>query len=332
MTLARSRDLGGPYEVDPEGYLLTAKDRPDLALQRCGHGDLFDAPGGETYLTHLCSRPLPGLQCSPLGRETALQRTRWTDDGWLRLEGTRHGDGLPERKVRGPELPEHPWPAQPSRHDFDDESLPGEFQWLRSPEPGRFMSLGERPGYLRLKGKESLGSRFEQALVARRQDAFRFRAETCLEFAPENFQQSAGLVCYYNASKYHYLFVSADEAGKRHLGIMSCEADPGRTAVYPLGAGIEDPDAVSDRYRLPDRGAVWLRCEVDQQDLAFLWSSDGENWNRLPVTLNHALLADETGSGCGANFTGTFVGMCCQDLSGGNCPADFDYFEYRRLD
>jgi len=27
-------------------------------------------------------------------------------------------------------------------------------------------------------------------------------------------------------------------------------------------------------------------------------------------------------------FTGAFVGMCCQDLSGHRLPADFDYFEY----
>jgi beta-xylosidase len=29
------------------------------------------------------------------------------------------------------------------------------------------------------------------------------------------------------------------------------------------------------------------------------------------------------------NFTGAFVGMCCQDYAGTGWPADFDYFEYR---
>jgi len=46
------------------------------------------------------------------------------------------------------------------------------------------------------------------------------------------------------------------------------------------------------------------------------------------VTLNHSLISDEAGRGAGASFTGAFVGMCCQDLSGQNCPADFDYFQY----
>lgn len=29
------------------------------------------------------------------------------------------------------------------------------------------------------------------------------------------------------------------------------------------------------------------------------------------------------------NFTGAFVGMACQDMSGAGLAADFDWFEYR---
>ncbi len=32
------------------------------------------------------------------------------------------------------------------------------------------------------------------------------------------------------------------------------------------------------------------------------------------------------------NFTGAFVGMACQDMSGTARAADFDYFEYRESD
>jgi xylan 1,4-beta-xylosidase len=327
MTLARSRSIAGPYEVDPQGYLLTAKDHRDLELQRCGHGDLFDTPDGETYLVHLCGRPLKGLRMCPLGRETGLQKTRWSEDSWLRLEGAT-ANGLPESAVPAPGLPDHPWPDAPVRHDFDDEELPMEFQWLRTPEPEVFMSLEERPGYLRLKGKGSIGNGFEQALLARRQQAFRFSAETRLEFAPDNFQQCAGLVCYYNAHKYHYLYVSVDEQDRRFVDIMSCEADPVTAVAFPLREGHTSSDVFDARYALPPEGPVWLRCEVDHQALNFSWSTDGQNWQELPVTLNHALISDEAGRGEGASFTGAFVGMCCQDISGQDCPADFDYFQY----
>lgn len=37
-TLARSKDIWGPYELHPQKYILTSKDAPFAALQRAGHG------------------------------------------------------------------------------------------------------------------------------------------------------------------------------------------------------------------------------------------------------------------------------------------------------
>ncbi|MGO4842225.1 glycoside hydrolase 43 family protein, partial [Rhizobiaceae sp. 2RAB30] len=90
---------------------------------------------------------------------------------------------------------------QTVRDDFDGPDLPLDFQWLRTPFPERLFSLTEKPGSLRLFARESIGSWYEQALVARRQQHFSFRAETELVFAPEIFQQSAGLTHYYNRHK-----------------------------------------------------------------------------------------------------------------------------------
>ena len=86
-----------------------------------------------------------------------------------------------------------------------------DFQWLRSPWPEELFSLTARPGHLRLYGRETIGSLFRQALVARRQQAHCFSAATVMDFEPEHFQQMAGLVCYYNSAKFHYLHVSHDE-------------------------------------------------------------------------------------------------------------------------
>ena len=327
MTMARSRNLAGPYDVDPQGYLLTAKDHPELPLQRCGHGSLVDTPNGETYLVHLSGRPLDNVRRCPHGRETSLQKTAWSEDGWLRLEGAS-GDGLPALMVPSPDLEPHPWPKPSSCHDFDSPQLPEEFQWLRSPEPDRFMSLEARPGYLRLTGKAPLGSWFEQALVARRQEAFCFSAETRLEFNPDNFQQTAGLVCYYNAHKYHYLLIGVDENKRRYVDVMSCMGDPDHTAVYPLSEARGDSPADALGIEIPAAGAVWLRATVNYADLVFSWSLDGKNWQDVPLDLDYSLISDEAGKGEGASFTGAFVGICCQDASGADQTADFDYFNY----
>jgi hypothetical protein len=41
--------------------------------------------------------------------------------------------------------------------------------------------------------------------------------------------------------------------------------------------------------------------------------------------LDYSLISNEAGKGEGANFTGAFVGMCCQDMTGTNLPAEFSY-------
>jgi xylan 1,4-beta-xylosidase len=320
VTMARSRTIDGAYEPDPAGPVVTSRDNPDWPLQRAGHGDLVRTAAGDIYLVHLCGRPLPGTRLCPLGRETAIQRLVKTGDGWFRLADGGH---LPATSVPAPGLATDVEKEILSRRCFDTQALPAEFQWLRSPYPEEFMSLADRPGWLRLYGAESPGSLYRQALVARRQQDFVFRARTRVEFSPENFQQLAGLICYYNSRKFHYLYISGDEAIGRHLGIMSCEADASLAVTFP----IQD-----ERIELPEAGSVYLEARVDGADLQFAWSLDGQDWRQIPAVLDQSLLSDEAGMGGAEQFTGAFVGMCCNDLTGMRKPADFEWFEYRGYD
>ncbi len=318
MTLARSKAITGPYEVDPIGSFITARDKPESRLQRCGHGDWVETQGGDFYAVHLCSRPLsPDNRRSPMGRESAIEKVYWDEDGWLR---NTSGSTGPADAVEAPDLPAAPWPSAPERTEFNTGELPIDFQWLRTPEPDTLFSLDARPACLRLFGRESLGSLYHSSLVARRQQAFSFEATTEMDFDPKHFQQQAGLVCYYNSHKFHYLFVSRDEEHGRHLGIMSCPGDLSLNTVYPLQ---------SDPVPLPDSGPVFLRASVDRDTLQFHWSADGTSWQPVGDALDYSLLCDEVGKGEGANFTGAFVGMCCQDIAGTALHADFHWFEYR---
>ncbi|WP_430786332.1 glycoside hydrolase family 43 protein [Actinoplanes sp. G11-F43] len=98
VTVARSRHLLGGYEVDPSGPLLTSAGRPDLALQKAGHGSLVQTPAGDWYLAHLVARPYaPSGRCV-LGRETALQRLEWQPGEWPRVPG-----GVPAEQVAAPD-------------------------------------------------------------------------------------------------------------------------------------------------------------------------------------------------------------------------------------
>jgi xylan 1,4-beta-xylosidase len=316
MTMARSRSLTGPYELHPDKYIITARERPDAPLQRAGHGDLVETQAGDTYAVYLCGRPLRNRGRCTLGRETAIQKMVWGGDDWLR---TLDGSGVPELETPAPALPaatlDSLGAAAANREDFDGDQLPIDFQWLRSPWPGELFSLGERPGYLRLHGRETIGSIFRQSLVARRQQAHCYSVVTAMEFEPRHFQQAAGLVCYYNSAKFHYLHVSHDEEHGRHLRVMSCTPDSPQS------------DAFTAPIRIP-AGRIELRVEVDFERLRFAYRMGGD-WNWLPELFDASILSDEATAPGAPNFTGAFVGMACQDMSGAAHPADFDFFEYR---
>jgi xylan 1,4-beta-xylosidase len=40
-----------------------------------------------------------------------------------------------------------------------------------------------------------------------------------MEFQPQHFQQAAGLILYYNATKFHYLYLTEDDTIGRHLRV-----------------------------------------------------------------------------------------------------------------
>lgn len=314
VTMARSRHIAGPYELHPQVHLITSKDDPHTTLQRAGHGQIVETQDGQVYHTHLCSRPLPGTRRSPLGRETAIQKCEWGRDGWLYLAG---GGTLPSVEVPAPS-----GATSAARsgiaHCFDGDSLPDEFQWLRTPDPGRLFTLTGTA--LRIFGRESIGSWFEQGLVARRQEDFRFRAETLLDFDPENFQQAAGLAHYYNRYKFHFLAVTWHETAGRSLTILSCPGDwPDGRLSFPLAEPV----------KLSETGPVALAMEVDHAELRFFWrAGNGEVWREIGPIMDASVISDEGGRGEHASFTGAFAAMAAFDTSGSARHADFFEFGY----
>ena len=319
VTMARSRRIQGPYELHPDVHLITSKDAPEATLQRAGHGQIVETPEGEVYHTHLCSRPLEGLRRSPLGRETALQRCVWGEDDWLYLA---QGGQTPAVDVPAPPgSVERPRPAA-ARAAFSPPRPPPDFQWLRTPFPERIFSLAARPGWLRLVARESIGSWFEQALVARRQEHFCYRAETEIDFRPETFHQAAGLTAYYNRHKFHFLAITWRENVGRVLTILSCEGDyPEGRLTFPL------PEPVPLDAEAPVRLAV----AVEREKLQFSFAEGGE-WRNVGPVLDASLLSDEAGRGEHGSFTGAFVGMAAFDISGAATPADYRYFLYEGFD
>ena len=327
QTMLRSRHIFGPYEMDQTPFdvdgeapsLLTSRHHPELYLQKAGHADLVETQNGEWYMVHLCGRPLD--RCNPvdaprfagiprymLGRETAIQRVCWTEDGWLRLA---NGTNLPDTEVQEPALPSCTWPELPTKDDFDSPTLDIRWQTLRLPLQDA--SLAERPGWLRLRGGSGLSSRFEQSLIAQRLTEITSTAETCVEFSPECFKQMAGLILLYDYDNYLYLHITHDEEQGRVISLLHAE---NKRYSYPCGY-----------IAIPDNGPVRLKMEMINGWVTCSYALENGAWNALCEPIDGSFLSDEA---CQEGwFTGTMVGVCCQDLTGMKLTADFDYFDLR---
>jgi xylan 1,4-beta-xylosidase len=301
-------------------HLITSKEHPEAVLQRAGHGQYVETPDGQVYHTHLCGRPMPPKRRCTLGRETSLQKCVWKDDSWLYLE---NGTTVPDVAVPG--LNGAVSVERPSRteYSFDGGRLPADFQWLRTPQPERIFNLTDRPGHLRLIARESVGSWFEQSLVARRQEHHSFRAETVVEFDPDTYQQAAGLTHYYNRHKFHAVMVTLHEKLGRCVTILSCDGDyPNSRLNFPAGSGVA----------LPAEGRVQLSMEIRENDLQFFWQTEGKgSWQAIGPVLDAGVVSDEGGRGEHGSFTGAFAGVLAFDTSGRAKTADFDWFNYEEL-
>ena len=336
VTVARSKNVDGPYETHPHNPILTAMADPYNLLQKCGHASFVDTPSGEWYMAHLASRPVhpthPALvqnrdikmgrdfatqniwqnrgYCS-LGRESAIQKLEWRD-GWPYTVGKIAGEefvpapvGVTETKFEQ---------TYPTVDNFESDVLNRNFATLRIPFTKDIGSLTDRPGYLRLYGCESLTSLFKQAHVARRWQSFHFEARTALNYAPHNLQQGAGMTCYYNTQNWSTLQIRFTPELGRYLELTI--ADNG-SYVQPLMNKVQVP---------MDAELVHMKVNVERDHYFYSYSFDGETWTKIERILDATKLSDDYVDG--PRFTGAFVGMSCDDMSGQRLPADFKYFAY----
>jgi xylan 1,4-beta-xylosidase len=175
-----------------------------------------------------------------------------------------------------------------------------------------WLTLRERLGWLRMYGRESLGSKFRQSLVARRITSLDCIAQTCVEFEPETYQQAAGLVCFYDNHNFYYLKIT-------HDGIA------GKCVTVCYNQNNTYTELAEQRIPLKQK-LCHLKAEIKYDKLFFSYSLDSKGWQTINPEFDITTLSDEFClDGC---FTGALAGICVQDLTGRRIIADFDYFEY----
>ena len=326
VTMGRAKEVWGPYEGDPTNPILTSIPgdfyerhdpdhlkpkyfNPESVLQKSGHGSYVETQLGEVYMVHLTSRPfVPELRCT-LGRETAIQKMKWTDDGWLRMYDDSN---LAKEYVEESKLPEYKVPQIPNFDDFDGEELGIQYYAPRI-SPSSFADIKARPGYVRIRGQESRCSLNKVSILARKLTSVYATVTTKMEFKPEVHQHSAGLIMYYDNMNYIYLRKYYSETlGQSALSVIHLENG-------------EKTEFLNTRIPV-EECPVYLRLKVEGRQSYFEWSYDGKNYNKIGKVFDTTKFSDEY---CKyGEFTGTFVGLTCADRVLHKHYADFDFFNY----
>lgn len=308
ITMARAKSPWGPFEPCSRNPLLTHRSLKS-PIQALGHADLVEGADGAWFCVCLGIRPHGYPPCYHLGRETFMSPVAWAEDGFPVI-----GDnGRIALEMESP-LALQAAPEEATRDEFDAPELGLSWNYLRNPNPELY-SLGERPSYLRLHGGvHGLDDAASPAWVGQRQRHFALRVATCLEFEPANEREEAGLVVRMNERHHYEIFVTRRSGQKsivlrRRIGSLQAEIACRALPSHESSRWVVAIEANRDRYQFS-----FGRSEDALEPL-------GEGETRY--------LSTEVASG----FTGVYFGIYATG-NGARCqgPADFDWFEYRKLE
>lgn len=311
VTIQRSRNIAGPFENHPSTpFLSQVIDRDAIrkdmdhalkycreGLQKTGHASFCPIDDDRWLMAFLCSRPEKETARCPLGRETALMTVSWKNDGWPWMD-----DDYKANLEFSPSGKDIEW-----KEDFSNGELSSEIQFLRNDISGSMKLDGDS---LVLRGGESPAS-FNQILLGRRITEHRWTAETKMFFSPENFMQMAGLSIRYNEANQYYLAVSRNLSGRKVIAIHTF---------------VQRKYSSQEKIIPESPSGIYLKAGCDGRWISFHFSYDGKNWIKVGSSYDFTFLSDDCFKPIG--FTGSFIGLSCNDLERHQAQAKFDFLSY----
>lgn len=215
-TIARSKNIWGPYDSNPANPILTHCNYigQGLPIQGVGHADIIQAHDGSWWIVFHGYRKLQSMYGGVhhiLGRETCLAPVSWPTNGWPVV----NGNGTISVNMTCPTLPLKPFLQKLLRTDFDETRLGLDWNYLRYPVTDNY-SLIARKGHLRLKGSEqTVEDRKSPTFAGRRVDNMNFTAVTQVEFNPSAGNEEAGMILINNGA--HFDILIKQSKGRRVL-------------------------------------------------------------------------------------------------------------------
>lgn len=293
VTIARSRNIEGPYESNPANPILThinqnAQNNP---IQGVGHADMVQAHDGSWWLVCLGFRTQNG-QHHVLGRETFLAPVSWDKEGWpvVNVDGTINIDMKDVKTLPQTTIKNSPdW-------DFNNPELGVEWNWIGIPVKENY-SLTESKGFLRIKGSDKKLDDYgvSPTFVGRRQEDINFQATTRMKAKGNG---NVGMTAYLCPSAHYDLYVTDGQLKLRYRLNDLCH--------------VEDICKVTDDF-------IYLRIKGSDEIYSLMYSTDGTHYSEAGH-MNTRYLSTETNGG----FTGVYIGLFAE----GDAQADYDNFKY----
>jgi len=291
VTIARSKTLTDYYQGFRSNPILTHRHLGQkYPIVNVGHSDFVETQNGEWWMVCLASRPYGG-HFRNLGRETFLVPMAWEND-WPVVN---YGIGLVLEEERFPNLP--PTPAETSTNfDFATmEKFPLNMLFIRNPVEDDYKLTSDGLS-LRLS-KSKITELDTVSYVGVRQQHMDFTAEICMEFAPQNENEKAGLVIF-QSHEYNYQLLRTKDS------VFSVLGKDGQETILARKAYCEDK--------------ITLKIVAIGQDLSFYVNDEP-----LYINADARILSTDVAGG----FVGNTIGVYATK-SGAETPDNCAVFKY----
>jgi len=307
-TIARSRQIYGPYDSCPLNPILTHANRKGQAsrIQGIGHADLVQAHDGSWWMVFLGFRLThQWAYYHILGRETFLAPVDWPKGGWPQV----NGDGTISLNMQVPTLPLLPFEKAPARVNFDGDKLGFEWQYLRNPIRENY-SLTEKKGHLRISASPfTLDEAEAVSFVGRRQTEHDFTATTLLEFQSSGENEEAGMTLIQNNTHHYDLLLK--KSGKQN--IVQLRLRLGSLSYIVAEQAVDDNKILMQIKGNPGQYTFYIANPKNQQ-----YTELGK--------LDTRYLSTEVAGG----FTGVMIGLyASSNGKPSKAKAYYDWFEYQ---
>ncbi|KAK2762696.1 hypothetical protein FQN54_000870 [Arachnomyces sp. PD_36] len=335
-TIARSKDIRGPYEGCPDNPILTAKNT-DNFFQTVGHADLFTDSDGNWWAVALSTRSGPEWEFYPMGRETVLLSVTWEKGGWPILDEADGGGEGPLPQV-GVEPPGN-GPLVDVSEDLEfpaGSEIPKQFVFWRPPKeslfaispPGHPKTLQISPSRVNLTGDAAFEPSVDGlGFVARRQTASTFDFSVDVAFNPTEAYEECGVSIFLTQLQHIDLGV-----------VMLPDQSNNNTLVPMLRLRAEasgKPGTPVPETKLVPIPSPWMEDKIRffvtaTTDSRYIFSAGPATmpWKEERMGSASAAIV----SGGSGPFTGTLVGVYATSNGGeGTTPAFFSRWRYNMV-